>query len=82
MAYDRLLETLGRARRARLIPMEHIRDDRAEARGVPSGYEDPAEFFASVRAAASDYARPWTRASRPLSRSGARPPAHCRCWPE
>ncbi|EXU86566.1 hypothetical protein [Streptomyces noursei] len=58
VAYDRLLETLGRARRARLIPMEHIRDDRAEARGVPSGYEDPAEFFASVRAAASDYARP------------------------
>ncbi|MFC9233616.1 hypothetical protein ACFTZI_32455 [Streptomyces decoyicus] len=57
-SYDRLIETLARARRARMIPMHHIRDDRAEARGIPWGYEDPTAFWTSIRTSAEHYARP------------------------
>ncbi|MCX4885964.1 hypothetical protein [Streptomyces sp. NBC_00847] len=57
-AYDRLQETLNRARRARLIPMDAIRDDRAASAGHSFGYNSPAEFWASVRASASYYSRP------------------------
>ncbi|WP_406390207.1 hypothetical protein OG806_49530 [Streptomyces sp. NBC_00882] len=58
MAYDRLQETLNRARRARLIPMNAIRDDRAASAGHSFGYHSPAEFWDSVRASAHYYSRP------------------------
>ncbi|MFI5987131.1 hypothetical protein ACIBEA_40480 [Streptomyces sp. NPDC051555] len=57
-AYDRLQETLNRARRARLIPMDAIRDDRAASAGHSFGYSSPAEFWESVRASAHHYSRP------------------------
>ncbi|MFD8621697.1 hypothetical protein [Streptomyces sp. NPDC059513] len=57
-AYDRLQETLNRARRAKLIPMDAIRDDRAASAGHSFGYTSPAEFWDSVRASASYYSRP------------------------
>jgi hypothetical protein len=53
-AYDRLLEHLGRARRARLIPMSAIRDDRPESWG-PGGWDSPAEWWASIRTLAEGY---------------------------
>jgi hypothetical protein len=53
-AYERLLETLGRARRARLIPMEAIRDDGGTEVGV-GGWDEPAQFWRSVRRTAQDY---------------------------
>ncbi|MFE3557290.1 hypothetical protein ACFXKW_20845 [Streptomyces sp. NPDC059193] len=53
-AYDRLTEHLGRARRARLIPMGAIRDDRPESWG-PGGWADMAEFWESVRSMAEGY---------------------------
>lgn len=59
-AYDRLQETLNRARRARMIPMGSIRDDRAASAGYTGGYNSPAEFWESVRASAEYYARPLT----------------------
>ncbi|WP_237749519.1 hypothetical protein [Streptomyces sp. SS] len=59
-AYDRLQETLNRARRAQLIPMNSIRDDRASSAGHSFGYDSPAEFWDSVRASAHYYARPLT----------------------
>lgn len=57
-AYDRLQETLNRARRARLIPMGDIRDDRAEVLGLPAGYRDPQDWADTVKASARSYARP------------------------
>ncbi|MFJ8351305.1 hypothetical protein ACIQ9J_34065 [Streptomyces sp. NPDC094153] len=57
-AYDRLQETLNRARRARLIPMGDIRDDRAEVMGLPGGYGSPQEWLQAVKASARSYARP------------------------
>lgn len=57
-AYDRLQETLNRARRARLIPMDAIRDDRAASAGHSFGYNSPAEFWNSVRTSAAYYSRP------------------------
>ncbi|WP_438297812.1 hypothetical protein [Streptomyces sp. HUAS TT7] len=59
-AYDRLQETLNRARRARLIPMDSIRDDRATSAGHSFGYDSPAHFWDSVRSSAEFYARPLT----------------------
>ncbi|MGD6757258.1 hypothetical protein [Streptomyces sp. BH105] len=59
-AYDRLQETLNRARRARMIPMDAIRDDRAASAGHSGGYESPAEFWDGVRISARYYARPLT----------------------
>ncbi|MFJ8957301.1 hypothetical protein ACIRO1_45150 [Streptomyces sp. NPDC102381] len=59
-AYDRLQETLNRARRARLIPMHAIRDDRASSAGHSFGYGSPAAFWDSVRVSAEYYARPLT----------------------
>ncbi|MET7300412.1 hypothetical protein [Embleya sp. NPDC005575] len=53
-AYDRLIQHLGRARRAEMIPMSAIRDDRAEAWG-PTGWDGPAHFWRSVRENAEDY---------------------------
>ncbi|MFK0294808.1 hypothetical protein ACIQU6_30650 [Streptomyces sp. NPDC090442] len=56
--YDKLLDVLARARRARMIPMEHIRDDRAEVRGLPWGYDSPAAWWQTVKSSARHYARP------------------------
>ncbi|WP_377271659.1 hypothetical protein [Peterkaempfera sp. SMS 1(5)a] len=53
-AYARLLETLNRARRARMIPMQSIRDDGGTQVG-PGGWEDPAQFWSAVRATAEGY---------------------------
>ncbi|MFF4924259.1 hypothetical protein ACFY4B_27055 [Kitasatospora sp. NPDC001261] len=52
--YDRLIETLNRARRARLIPMWAIRDDTAN-QWLTGGYRSPGEFWDSVRSQASGY---------------------------
>jgi hypothetical protein len=53
-AYDRLTEHLSRARRARLIPMAAIRDDRPDSWG-PGGWESPAMFWDTVRSMADGY---------------------------
>lgn len=53
-AYARLLETLNRARRARIIPMDAIRDDGGTEIGV-NGWTDPAQFWRSVHGAAETY---------------------------
>ena len=53
-AYDRLTEHLSRARRARLIPMEAIRDDRPDSWG-PGGWDGPADFWNAVRSMADHY---------------------------
>jgi hypothetical protein len=59
-AYARLIEMLSRARRARLIPMESIRDDRAESMGGGGGYQSTAEWWDGVRSSARYYRRPLT----------------------
>jgi hypothetical protein len=56
--YGRLIEMLNRARRARMIPMESIRDDRAESMGGAGGYRDKDEFWSGVRSSARWYSRP------------------------
>lgn len=53
-AYDRLCETLSRARRAGLIPFAALRDDGTIAREAP-GWDSPAQFWQSVRRAAEQY---------------------------
>ncbi|MGK4586058.1 hypothetical protein [Kitasatospora sp. HPMI-4] len=53
-AYDRLLEHLVRARRARLIPMDAIRDDSTVDHHV-GGYRGPAEFWEGLRAQGEYY---------------------------
>ena len=55
-AYDRLIELLNRARRARLIPMESIRDDGATA-AYAGGSSGPEEFKDTVRFMVERYAR-------------------------
>jgi hypothetical protein len=52
-AYERLCGTLNRARRARLIPMDAIRDDGGHS-VEPSKWEDAEDFLNSVRAGAED----------------------------
>ncbi len=53
-AYGRLLETLNRARRARLIPMHAIRDDGGTE--MPAGgWDDPAQFWRAIRHTAQSY---------------------------
>ncbi|MFD5565562.1 MULTISPECIES: hypothetical protein [Kitasatospora] len=47
-AYERLLEHLVRARRARMIPMGAIRDD-SGADYYAGGYQGPAEFWRTMR---------------------------------
>lgn len=59
-AYARLIEMLNRARRARMIPMESIRDDRAESMGGGGGYTSTNEWWDGVRASARYYQRPLT----------------------
>ena len=55
-AYDRLLETLNRARRAGLIPFDAIRDDGVTER-APRGFSGMPDFFAAVRSTAETYRR-------------------------
>jgi hypothetical protein len=55
-AYDRLLETINRARRSGIIPFDAIRDDGA-VENAPSGFSGLPGFFDSVRRAAEDYTR-------------------------
>lgn len=54
LAYARLLETLNRARRARLIPMHAIRDDGGTSMGA-GGWDSTAQFWRSVRRTADSY---------------------------
>lgn len=53
-AYARLLETLNRARRARLVPMWAIRDDGGAERH-PGGWPAPASFWDAVTHTARNY---------------------------
>lgn len=48
LAYSRLLNTLNRARRARIIPMDHIRDDGAKVAG-DDRYTDGDDFIAACQ---------------------------------
>jgi hypothetical protein len=50
-AYERLCETLNRARRALLIPMDVIRDDGGHS-VTPAAWEDAEDFLSTVRAQA------------------------------
>lgn len=59
-AYDRLTETLNRARRARLIEMSDIRDDRAASMGGDHGYDSPQQWWDALRESARYYRRPLT----------------------
>lgn len=53
-AYKRLLNLLNRARRAGLVPMDHIRDDGAIAAGL-GRFESPAQFLAACHDWASTF---------------------------
>jgi hypothetical protein len=53
-AYQRLAEHLNRARRARIIPMDVIRDD-GGAISEPDHWESAEQFTATVRAMAQDF---------------------------
>ena len=55
-AYDRLLETLNRARRAGLVPFDAIRDDGVTEK-APRGFSGMPDFFAAVRSTAETYRR-------------------------
>ncbi len=55
-AYDRLLETLNRARRARLVPFDSIRDDGMTA-DAPDGFSGLPGFFRTVRYWSEQYQR-------------------------
>ncbi len=52
--YDRLIETLNRARRAGLIPMRAIRDDGGIA-WTTGGYDNPGQFWDGIRDQADAY---------------------------
>jgi hypothetical protein len=53
-AYGRLINYLGRARRAQIVPFNAIRDDGAIARG-PHAYEDVDDFLSMVRSEADKF---------------------------
>ena len=53
-AYERLAEHISRARRARLIPMEAIRDDGGTTIR-PSGWDSAEQFLAAVRRQAGNF---------------------------
>lgn len=55
-AYDRLLETMNRARRSRVISFDAIRDDGIIA-NEPTGFYGLPDFFRTVRNAAANYRR-------------------------
>jgi hypothetical protein len=53
-AYERLCNALNRARRARMIPFEHLRDDGASVMQARC-YDSEEGFYAHVRQLAEDY---------------------------
>ncbi|MEO3846349.1 hypothetical protein ABGB09_01660 [Streptomyces sp. B8F3] len=53
-AYARLLETLNRARRARMIPMHDIRDDGGTEHAA-GGWDSPDQFWQAVKGSAESY---------------------------
>jgi hypothetical protein len=53
-AYERLIEHLNRARRARIIPMEVIRDDGGTII-APSVWDSAAQFWRTIRLMAEDF---------------------------
>jgi len=53
-AYERLLNLVNRARRAGLVPMDHIRDDGSISAGI-SRFDSPAQFLASCHDWASTF---------------------------
>ena len=55
-AYVRLLDKLGRARRAELIPFDSIRDD-GITESLAGGFHGKPDFLAWVRAVAGSYGR-------------------------
>jgi len=55
-AYERLLGYLNRARRAGMIPFDHIRDDGATA-SLPGGFDGKPDFWNTVHNAADHYHR-------------------------
>ena len=55
-AYDRLLETLNRARRAGLVPFDSIRDDGMTV-DAPDGFSGLPGFWGAVRYSAEQYRR-------------------------
>lgn len=56
--YANLCELLNRARRARVIPMDAIRDDGfIGGMGIYQGYDDPKDFKDTIRSAARTYTR-------------------------
>lgn len=57
-AYARLQEAINRARRAGLIPMDSIRDDRAVVLAPDPGFASPEEFRRTVLDRAAAYTRP------------------------
>jgi hypothetical protein len=54
-SYDRLLEHLARAQRARLVPMSAIRDDGPVAIYNAGGYDSAAQWWESLRSQAEHY---------------------------
>jgi hypothetical protein len=73
-AYARLCEHLVRARRAGMIRFSAIRDDKVTSHSAGGGYDDPAQFWRTLRKEARYYSRPtregqdyhielWTEAS-------------------
>ena len=59
-AYERLGETLNKARRAREIPMDAIRDDGGVTE-EPLAHDGPEDFLATMRRLAADYRRDRTQ---------------------
>lgn len=70
-AYARLCEYLNRARRAGIISFSAIRDDGTDSSGGP-GWQDPREFWRSVRWSAEGYRHDETDGQ----------PYHCELWVE
>jgi len=56
LAYDRILDYMGRARRSRMIPMEAIRDD-GTTRTDGEGWQDTAHFLRFIVQEAKRYTR-------------------------
>jgi hypothetical protein len=56
LAYDRLIDYMGRARRSRMIPMEAIRDDGTTRKGG-KGWYDQDHFIRSIVREAQSYER-------------------------
>ena len=53
--WETVKTVLVNMRRGRLIPFEHVGDNRAQVHGPPIGYNSPADFWWHVRQWAEDY---------------------------